>query len=74
MYMTSPTTIFSMRIQPELFCALGSPEADNARDSFFVSTERAFGFRRCELGNLAFIDFFCFFYPETFVMRVVRTL
>ena len=34
-------------------------------DGLAVSAEGVFGFCGCELGNFAFVDFFCFFYAET---------
>ena len=54
------------RIQPELFCAFDGFETDDdVRDGFSISAERVFGFCGCELCDFAFVDFFCFFYPET---------
>lgn len=59
-------TLVDARVKSQLlgpFCGLETD--DDVRDGLAVAAERVFGFLGGEVGNFAFVDFFCFLYPET---------
>lgn len=54
------------RIQPKLFCPSDRLQAHHdVGYRFPISTERVLSFSRCQLGHLAFVNFFGLLYPQT---------